>query len=264
MKEVTPKVLLIAETHSHPCQLDEMVQHLGGEGFNTDAPTGSEAVIEASGRLCYKSFEAGLNLNVKKVREGNKTYINNILKHHHGSVLEHGSVTFALLDVSRVVTHELVRHRAGCAYSQESLRYVRLTDISAYYPEAFKAINLPDPEDAEKLEVRFRAVIEECEAFQFLAAKLLDIDNLGMDQKKKLTSAMRRAAPIGLATNLIMTANHRAWRHIIGLRTGPHAEEEVRLVVGMIANQLKEKFPSLYQDMELTFDGSWVFQHEKV
>ena len=65
---------------------------------------------------------AGANPNVSKVRADRREYFANILRSAHGSVLEHANYSFALRNVSRVLTHELVRHRAGSAFSQESLR----------------------------------------------------------------------------------------------------------------------------------------------
>ena len=55
----------------------------------------------------------------------------------HGSVLEHGWVSYMITNTSRVVTHELVRHRAGTAISQESLRLLRLEDMGLWIPEAY-------------------------------------------------------------------------------------------------------------------------------
>jgi thymidylate synthase (FAD) len=89
------------------------------------------------GRLCYKSFGTEMNANITRVREGNEGYIGNILKTQHGSVLEHASATIGFIDVSPVVTHELVRHRAGTAFSQVSMRFVRLQEIGFYMPQAF-------------------------------------------------------------------------------------------------------------------------------
>ena len=75
-----------------------------------------------------------MNPNVTRVRDRNDEYITNILKVKHGSVIEHPMMSFIFADVSRVFTHELVRHRAGVAISQESLRFVRLTDIGMWLP----------------------------------------------------------------------------------------------------------------------------------
>ncbi|KKM61534.1 hypothetical protein LCGC14_1530820, partial [marine sediment metagenome] len=80
---------------------------------------------------------------------------------------------------------------------------------------------------------------------------------LGMDEtkrmfseKKKLQSAMRRLMPIGLATGIIVTTNHRNWRYLIQLRTDRAAEEEMRLVFHLIATDLDLNFHTIYQDMD--------------
>ena len=90
--------------------------------------------MEFGGRLCYRSWEPGLNPNVTKVRTDQDEYLRNILKQKHGSVLEHISYSFVFHNVSRVLTHELVRHRAGTAISQESMRFVRLDDHAVLVP----------------------------------------------------------------------------------------------------------------------------------
>ena len=81
--------------------------------------------------------------------------------------------------------------------------------------------------------------------------------------KKRLTSAFRRILGNGQANHLVMTGNHRAWRHIIEMRTSVHAEEEIRVIIGDVAQQLKAKFPTIYADMECS-DGEWTFAHSKV
>src|SRR5262245_24717498 len=93
----------------------------GADGSGESA----ETLIEFAGRLCYRSWEPGLNPNVRKIRTDRGEYFENLLASGHGSVLEHANFTFVFHHVSRVFTHELVRHRAGSAFSQESLRYVR-------------------------------------------------------------------------------------------------------------------------------------------
>ena len=123
------------------------------------APNAGELLVEFGGRACYRSWEPGLNPNVTRVRNDRREYLENILRSAHGSVLEHASYSFALRNVSRVFTHELVRHRAGSAFSQESLRYVRLTDIGFRVPPAL-----------EPVRERALAIVEALEEFQRDAA----------------------------------------------------------------------------------------------
>ncbi|RPJ06233.1 MAG: FAD-dependent thymidylate synthase, partial [Spirochaetaceae bacterium] len=155
-------------------------------------------------------------------------------------------------------THELVRHRAGMAFSQESLRYVRLDNLGVWLPEALKG-----NQAAVK---RFTEVVSFLEGVQKEFAELFEIKNLkDFSKKKKLTSMFRRLAPIGLGTTIMVTGNLRAWRHVIAMRTSAGAEEEIRLVVGMIAEKLKAEYPLVFQDMTHDSEtGEWVFEHKKV
>jgi thymidylate synthase (FAD) len=218
-------------------------------------PNAGELLVEFGGRACYRSWEPGLNPNVTKIRTDEREYFANILRSGHGSVLEHANYSFALRNVSRVLTHELVRHRAGSAFSQESLRYVRLADIGFRVPPAL-----------EPVREQVLSIVERLEEFQLSAAKELGIDEEGVPfhVKKEVTSALRRLAPIGLSTDIIWTANARTLRHVIEMRTAPGAEEELRLVFDTIARIMQAEAPNIFQDFTRAEDGSWVPEHRKV
>ena len=241
MKIVEPSVFLVGETRVHEPGLQAYLAHVGAADWQTDAPSDCERLSEVMGRLCYRSFEPGMNPNVTRVRQGNAPYLENILKVGHGSVLEHASLNFIFADVSRVVTHELVRHRAGTAVSQESLRFVRLDALSAYVPMHIR-------ESEEGMEIFVRTV-EQLEEVQRSLAKLFAIgDEERFSEKKKLTSAFRRVAPIGVATTIGWSCNFRALRHVIESRTDPHAEEEIRLLFGKVFELVRERYPNLFSD----------------
>ena len=262
-----PKVFQLAQTEVNYPECWEMQSAIGVDyRWNTNEKSCAGYLIEVCGRLCYKAFGTKLNRNVNKVREGNEKYIKNLLDVGHGSVLEHATVTFAFIDVTRVFTHEIVRHRAGTAFSQESLRYVRLTDLGAYFPDTFtEGFGEWDEERPLALREAFKDGFEYAEKIQKLFAELTDIDaEKDFKRKKELTSAFRRLAPIGLTTNIVVTANHRAWRHVIAMRCSEHAEEEICKVMRIVANKLQLEFPNIYQDMTLNDDGTVTFTNEKV
>lgn len=247
MQFVTPKVFHVAHTVMLEEGVQEYLEALEIPDWVTDAPADAERLVEIMGRGCYRSFQPGMNKNVVKIRDGNRLYVDNILKTRHGSVVEHPADSYIFLDVSRVFTHELVRHRIGDAFSQESLRYVRLDDLKCWYPPAFE-----DLEGATKEMVKdiWIDTFTGLEKVQKRLAQILDLDNIkDFKKKKKLTSAMRRLAPIGLATMIGFSANHRAMRFIIEQRTDPAAEEEIRLVFGRVAEEQRRCYPNLYQDM---------------
>ena len=258
-KLVHPKAFLIAETKVDHAAIDHALIHLGVDGWVSDGETDADVLTEFAGKSCYMSFDRQLNLNLTKVGgRPNSTYIQDgIIGNKHGSVLEHSSVTFFLTNVSRVVTHELVRHRAGTAFSQTSGRYVRTDEVDMYMPEELTAIP-----GARGVFLKAIRDMEENLADLVTVSGIEDMTDFGL--KKRLTSAFRRLIGNGQANHLVMTGNHRAWRHIIEMRTSVHAEEEIRVIMGDVAQQLKDKFPTIYADMTCNGVGEWVFEHSKV
>jgi thymidylate synthase (FAD) len=260
VKFVEPKVFLVGETRIVEEGFQAYLDHVGVPQWTTDAPSDSERLCEMMGRLCYRSFEPGLNPNVTRVREGNGPYLGNILNVGHGSVIEHACLNFVFADVSRVFTHELVRHRAGTAMSQESLRFVRLDKLTAYAPTHIR-------ESEEGMAV-YSEALEKLEEVQLKLAEVYNIDDeKKFAIKKKLTSAFRRVAPIGVATTIGWSCNFRTLRHVIEMRTEPSAEEEIRLVFGQVYELVKKRYPNLMGDYEAEeVDGfPWVkTTHRKV
>jgi thymidylate synthase (FAD) len=262
MRETHPSVHLIARPSLDLDGMRAYLEDVGGDSWldrrldeEDGSPNPAETLIEFAGRACYRSWEPGLNPNVSRIRTDRAEYHENLLRSLHGSVLEHANYSFAFRNVSRVFTHELVRHRAGSAFSQESLRYVRLTDIGFRVPEAL-----------EPVREQVISLVEQLEEFQTRAAERLGLDQEGVpfSVKKEVTSALRRLAPIGLSTDIVWTANVRTLRHVIEMRTAPGAEEELRLVFDMVAETMVKEAPLLFQDFSRADDGSWVPQYRKV
>jgi thymidylate synthase (FAD) len=242
MHQVEPKVFLVGESRVVEDGLKSFLKHIGAPQWKSDAPTDAERLIEVMGRLCYRSFQPGLNPNVTKVREHNKDYIENVLSVRHGSVIEHPVLNFIFADVSRVFTHELVRHRVGVAMSQESLRFVRLDELGQWLPTVIR-------EDKKTMEI-FARTFKDLEKLQLTLARHFKLDNPKMpfSQKKVITSAMRRVAPIGLATTIGWSANPRAIRWVLEMRTDPSAEEEIRFVFGKVGTIVTKRYPHLFGD----------------
>ena len=248
MEFIEPEVYLIAETKTDPQQLKAALASLGKqtalEWLNKTkqaSKSEGELLTEIAGRICYKSFGLGLNPNVTKIRQNSQDYIENTLAKGDGSIFEHATCTFAFLNVSRVFTHELVRHRAGVAISQESLRYVRPSDIKLWLP--------PDLEGRRK---EVKSIVEDIEQDYRSLEGSFEWDKLNFDVKKRITSALRRILPDGMATSIIWTANHRTIRHVIAMRTAEGAEVEIRYVFDKVARVMKERFPLIYHDFEYT------------
>jgi thymidylate synthase (FAD) len=263
MKFVKPKVFHVAHTTLMPQGMQDYLDALDIPDWVTDAPSDVETLIEVMGRGCYRSFQPGMNRNVTRVREGNEPYLTNILLTKHGSVVEHAADSYIFLDVSRVLTHELVRNRIGNAFSQESLRYVRLDSLKAWFPRVFQ-----NHQKADVLRQYMKEKYETMEGWQQELAEMLEIDTVpDFKTKKKLTSAMRRFAPIGLATMIGFSGNQRSIRWAIEQRTDPVAEEEIRIVFGQVAEEQRQCYQNLYQDMYVEeHDGlNWYrFKNSKI
>ena len=248
--------------------LDEIHDYLSSIGqsdwHSKGAHSDAESLTELYGRLCYRSWAPGkgsgdpdLNPNIVKIRETNREYLKHVIEVGHGSLLEHCVSNWIFKDVSRVLTHELVRHRAGTAFSQESMRFVRLTDLGLWLPSCIQS----NPELVKLFETTF----ESLEKLQLELARVMDMDGQSsFDKKKELTSAMRRVAPDGLATTIGVSFNMRALRHIIEMRTAKGAEEEIRVVFDMVAQRALKEWPNLFMDFKRNEFGEWVPEHSKI
>ena len=224
MKFVSPKSFIIGETSLVQEGVQDFLEFLGVPDWKTDSASDAEELIEIAGKTCYMSFSTDLNSNLTRVGgRNNHDYIQQgLVATKHGSCLEHATVTFALMNVSRIVTHELVRHRQGAAYSQLSGRYVRLDEIV-----------MADLPSCLENDGYAKSVVEQAvattETFMKTLSKYFDLDNsTNFAFKKEVTSAIRRIIGNGQANHIIATFNHRAIRHIISMRSSVHAEEEIR------------------------------------
>ena len=180
--------------------------------------------IERMARNCYNS---PLSESADKRNE----FIIKLVKAGHESVIEHVSVSF-MLTVPRSISHQIVRHRIGVAYSQQSQRYIDLSK------EPLKVI-APTPElNASDLILWRQAVEFSAEIYNKLIAS-------GVRPQQA-----RSVLPNCTATKLGMTANLRAWRHIFKERySNQRADPAIREVMSFVAAKLKEMYPPVFVDI---------------
>ncbi|KKN38029.1 hypothetical protein LCGC14_0757410 [marine sediment metagenome] len=188
------------------------------KGFTPDA----ETRVEEAGRVCYATEEkTGMSPGWlrKRIEQG------------HESLFEHASASFLIL-CSRVVSHQLVRHRLA-AYSQRSQRYVPEKEERYITPASF----LGRP----KLGMVFREIMKQCwDAYRCLL-------ELGADPEDA-----RYALPNATETQIICTWNFREIRHIIRLRTSTKAGGEMQEVAGKVRDICVEKWPSVFGDLKVS------------
>ena len=254
-----PEVYLIGK---QVVQEGEMARFLSDLGFEweSDSEVPAEILTETAGRLCYLSF--------KNPRPGgNSKYLEHIKESGHGSVLEHSVYNLIITGVSRSLTHELVRHRAGLGFSQLSQRYV--DESTAEYVE-------PDiiAEDPELHEVWQESVQFSHDAYvrlsDMLARKLAakGVEAPQTELRKTSRQAARSVLPNATETKIFVTANGRALRHFMEQRGSRYAETEIRKLAYKIYNILVKESPNLFGDYGLTplADGTFeiVTQYRKV
>lgn len=202
--------------------------------------TDGERLAEFAGRLCYMSQK-------NPAKRNTRDYLENIKKQGHGSVLEHANYSILLEGVSRSLTHELVRHRAGFAYSQLSQRYVDETDAHFVVPPAIIG------DDA--LEDAWRGQIESALAsYVSLVEQLMERYAWVADRvhrRKMAREAARGVLPNSTETKIVVTANARAWRTMLELRSSEGAELEIRRCAVALIRLLQREAPGFFADFEI-------------
>ncbi|HVG43215.1 MAG TPA: FAD-dependent thymidylate synthase [Longimicrobium sp.] len=236
--------------------------------WKSDSEVAGEALAEFAGRNCYLSFgaDAGLEGGHKSIpgRTTNREYLSNILKTKHGSVLEHAVWSLYLEGISRSLTHELVRHRAGFGFSQLSQRYVDESDIGFVLP--------PEIEDGTP---SFEVWAETCRATlegyrRLLSATTEQVGDSGpvTMRKKRARQAARSVLPNCAETKIVVTGNARAWRHFCEMRGASNADVEIRRLAIECLRQLHAEAAHLFGDMRIVDadDGTQVIEteHSKV
>ncbi len=162
----------------------------------------------------------------KVAEEKMRKLLGSVIESGHGTVIEHISFTFAISGVSRSLTHQLVRHRMGVSFDQQSQRYVKYKEPQYTVPASVG--------DDEELLSRFSGAME---------------DNLQLYsdllQEGVPAEDARFLFPNGLQTNLVMTVNLRQLIHMSGLRLCTMAQWEIRKLFALIKAEVRRVSPFL-------------------
>ena len=202
--------------------------------------TDGERLAEFAGRVCYMSQH-------NPAKRATRDYLDNIKKQGHGSVLEHANYTLLLEGVSRSLTHELVRHRAGFAYSQLSQRYVDESEANFVIPPAVIGDTTLEAQWRDQIEAAQRAYVA-------LVEKLMERYGWVPDRvhrRKMAREAARAVLPNATETKIVVTGNARAWRTMLELRSSEGAELEIRRAAMAILRLLQCEAPGFFSDFEI-------------
>lgn len=176
------------------------------------------AIIERAGRVCYQSAADEITT------ETGARFVRMLIARGHESVLEHSAMSVLFSGCSRGFTHELVRHRLA-SFSQESTRYVR-------YEEGD---DLPFVQGSCLSSER--EAVEACfAAYRSALASGARAENA------------RQVLPIGIVSQIVMTANLREWRHVFELRCDKPAHWEIRGVMCRLLEWCQAGIPGVFDD----------------
>jgi thymidylate synthase (FAD) len=153
--------------------------------------------------------------------------ISGVIESGHGSTIEHVVFTFGISGVSRTLSHQLVRHRAGVAFDQQSQRYVTFKGASTMLPAT---IQDAEPGLREAYEEQIAGSMD-------LYGQLVGAGIPGEDARFVFPNATR--------TNLVMTTNLRALIHMSGLRLCTMAQWEIRRLFQLIRHEIFQVSPFL-------------------
>ena len=202
--------------------------------------TDGERLSEFAGRLCYMSQRNPANRNTRD-------YIENIKKQGHGSVLEHANYSLLLEGVSRSLTHELVRHRAGFAYSQLSQRYVDESAACFVMPPAVIGDDALEAAWTRQMDTALASYVALVDQ---LMGRYSWVDDK-VHRRKMAREAARGVLPNSTETKIVVTANARAWRTMLELRSSEGAEFEIRRAAVMLLRILQGEAPGFFSDFEI-------------
>lgn len=213
-------VQLVGQMSLDRIEIQEFLKAQGEEVNKIDFDIeDNDLAPEIAGRICYMSFS-------KPRPGGNAGYLEHIKEVGHGSVLEHAVYSFIISGVSRILTHELVRHRAGMAYSQLSQRYVDESERAMVIPHDIPTELIPEWE-AHVLAGKALYV----KTTEMMADSLKDRTDMDRTEKRKTArQSARYILPHGMETIIYMTANGRALRHILEMRGSKMALPEIRMM----------------------------------
>ncbi|MCL0101694.1 FAD-dependent thymidylate synthase [Dehalococcoidia bacterium] len=243
-----PKVYLVSRPSVDWSQIATFLDDEDLPGLPESIRSGDEessAVVEVSARLCYMSFGRG--------RRDIADFITNLLSSKDGSVFEHVNYGFVLTGVSRSLTHELVRHRAGFAYSQRSQRYVDEADAPFVLPPALSGFSGDTQSARDALD---QALEKASDSYKDLVSALetalpKEMFAATTDWRKAIRQAARSVLPNATETKIFVTGNVRSWRHFIEMRGAIFADWEIRKIALMVLELLQKEAPLLFGDFTI-------------
>ncbi|WP_432408765.1 FAD-dependent thymidylate synthase [Wukongibacter sp. M2B1] len=211
----------------------------------------AEKLIASAAKLCYSAVGVD-KIEDRLTDESTEKFLDMLMGIGHESPIEHVSFTFGVEGISRVLTHQLVRHRIGASYSQQSQRYVKLDQFEYIIPPAIEGI----PEAKEKF---IKAMEDDQKYYDELVEILLDKhyhtykqegysdkDAKRLAEKRSIEDA-RYVFPNACETKIVFTMNARALFNFFNHRCCNRAQWEIRELATEMVKQVKRVAPILFR-----------------
>jgi thymidylate synthase (FAD) len=185
-----------------------------------------EKWLERVGRTCYKSED-------RITPDSAPKFIRMLRKRGHHAMLEH-AVASAHIVADRGLTHELVRHRVA-SFAQESTRYCNYS--KGKFKSEIVVIGIPGETNPSQ---------ELLDYYQESCA-IAEERYFGMLERGAKPQIARMVLPIGIKSEIVITANLREWMHIFYMRCDTPAHPIIREVCLRILNKFNNRIPSIYE-----------------
>lgn len=209
-----------------------------------------EKLVAAAAKLCYSKTGVS-GLMERLTDDQTESFLNKLVELGHDSPLEHMSFTFAIEGVSRVLTHQLVRHRMA-SYSQQSQRYVKLDQFEFVVPPAIEANEAALLLFNDTMANDQKAYDELVEIL--VASHMKDLLGAGLDEKKAKQQSEKMAIedaryvfPNACETKIVMTMNARSLINFFEHRCCQRAQWEIRNLAEAMLVEVKGVAPTIFK-----------------
>jgi len=211
----------------------------------------AEKLIASAAKLCYSPVGVD-KIEEKLTDENTKRFLDMLMGMGHESPIEHVSFTFGVEGVSRVLTHQLVRHRIGCSYSQQSQRYVKLDQFEYIIPPDIESIPKAKEiftkamEDDQRYYNELSEILYENHYKSYIKEGLSEKEAKRMAEKKSIEDA-RYVFPNACETKIVFTMNARSLFNFFNHRCCNRAQWEIRELATEMLRQVKKVAPTLFK-----------------
>ena len=187
-----------------------------------------EKLIAIAARLCYSPVgveDLDKQLNMEAARK----LVKFVIKSGHLSTIEHVYFTFGIEGISRVLSHQLVRHRIA-SFNQQSQRYVKFKENYEYIvPDLIK--------QNKEINKKYKSFISDIHKFYE------EMINSGIDAEDA-----RYILPNSSETKMIVTMNARELLHFFTVRCCKRAQAEIRELATLMLKDVKKVAPVIFEN----------------